>query len=218
MSDTHNTAPVKSGGALGIWTILTMILLAGCFALQQVIIVHHSKPYDFYFGLNENCLKHFYLWQVFTYQLLHFGWIHFVLNLAFLWIVGRQVERRLGTKGYLLVFWGAVLGGGVFQAVIVWVAGLLPASMDGVAIYILDHFGYEAGGASAGPLGLLAAFCLMPSPPWISLVAARRALWVAALAAVALIAVSNTTKVAHLAHFGALLTGIAIARTKRLWA
>ena len=43
------------------------------------------------------------LFQFFTYQFLHANWAHIGGNMLFLWIYGDNVERRLGSLGYL--FW-----------------------------------------------------------------------------------------------------------------
>lgn len=187
-----------------------MALMAGCFAVQQVIIVHMEKPYDFYFGLNDYGMRNFLLWQVVTYQFLHFGWIHFVLNLAFVWFIGRAVEARFGGRFFLFIFFVPVVAGGVLQGGVALIGSLLPPSMDQAAMFILNRFGESAGGASAGPLGLLAAFCLMQPPQWLSRANGWRVLALAVIVALFLVLVPTTPKVAHLAHLGALLTGILI--------
>jgi membrane associated rhomboid family serine protease len=47
--------------------------------------------------------------QYFSYQFLHAGWMHLIMNMVFLFVFGNGVEDRLGKIGYLLFY----LGGGV---------------------------------------------------------------------------------------------------------
>ena len=57
--------------------------------------------------------------QYFTYQFLHAGWMHLIMNMIFLFVFGNAVEDRLGKLGYLCFY----LGGGV-------VAGLGHAAVE----------------------------------------------------------------------------------------
>lgn len=43
---------------------------------------------------------------LFTSMFLHGGWLHLVGNMLFLWIFGNNVEHRLGRIGYLLTYLG----------------------------------------------------------------------------------------------------------------
>ncbi len=47
--------------------------------------------------------------QYFSYQFLHAGWMHLVMNMVFLYAFGNAVEDRLGKVGYLFFY----LAGGV---------------------------------------------------------------------------------------------------------
>ncbi len=47
--------------------------------------------------------------QYFSYQFLHSGWMHLIMNMLFLYVFGNGVEDRLGKVGYLFFY----LGGGV---------------------------------------------------------------------------------------------------------
>ena len=53
------------------------------------------------------------LYQFFTYQFLHDGWLHIGGNMLFLYIFGNNVNDRLGHIGYLALY----LAGGVFAGV-----------------------------------------------------------------------------------------------------
>ncbi len=47
--------------------------------------------------------------QYFSYQFLHAGWMHLIMNMVFLYVFGSGVEDRLGKVGYLFFY----LAGGV---------------------------------------------------------------------------------------------------------
>lgn len=53
------------------------------------------------------------LYQFFTYQFIHDGWLHITGNMLFLYIFGNNINDRLGHLGYLALY----LAGGVFAAV-----------------------------------------------------------------------------------------------------
>jgi len=47
--------------------------------------------------------------QYFSYQFLHSGWMHLIMNMVFLYVFGNAVEDRLGKVGYIFFY----LAGGV---------------------------------------------------------------------------------------------------------
>jgi membrane associated rhomboid family serine protease len=53
------------------------------------------------------------LYQFFTYQFIHSGWLHIVGNMLFLYIFGNNLNDRLGHVGYLALY----LAGGVFAGI-----------------------------------------------------------------------------------------------------
>lgn len=53
-----------------------------------------------------------YLYQFFTYQFLHGGFMHLAGNMLFLWVFGNPVNGKMGHAPYLLFY----LAGGIFAA------------------------------------------------------------------------------------------------------
>lgn len=53
------------------------------------------------------------LWQYFTYQFMHEGWLHVLGNMLFLYIFGNNINDRMGHLGYLAFY----LSGGVMAGI-----------------------------------------------------------------------------------------------------
>src|SRR6266516_546550 len=52
---------------------------------------------------------------IFTSMFLHGGWLHILGNMWFLWIFGDNVERRLGSPMYVVLYLGAGVVAGIAQ-------------------------------------------------------------------------------------------------------
>jgi membrane associated rhomboid family serine protease len=97
-----------------------------------------------WFGLVPYLVWHnFYLWQIFTYQFLHGGLGHIIINMLGLWMFGCDLERRWGSDFFLRYYFVSVLGGGILNAI------LLPSQT------------VPSIGASAGVYGILLAYGLI---------------------------------------------------------
>lgn len=137
------------------WSATTILLAA--FAVVFVVEIAVSPAprllipgngfcYD-YFALSLEGLKHWRVWQFFTYQFMHVGVWHIVGNSVVIYFFGRELEILLGWKKYLTLFFTSGILGGVFQII---AATLWP-----------DLFGGPVVGASAGAFGLVAAFAVI---------------------------------------------------------
>jgi len=216
LSKRHKEETTQDGKGSAFWSVSTslMILLAACFGVQQVVVVQMEKPYDVYVALSGYGMKSGHLWELFTYQLVHQGVVHLLVNLAGLWFLGRTAEARWGARHFLLVYLGAVLTGAVLQGGMALSGFLLPESMETTAAFLRDRFGEAAAGSSVGLCGVFAAFCRQQSPstPWQIFRLVIRPAWLLAavlVAAVALVIIPTDPKFAHLAHLGGLLFGVA---------
>jgi membrane associated rhomboid family serine protease len=184
------------------WTacVVLMLTITVAFALQQVNRVYIHAPADDYLALTTDGLRQGFLWQLLTFQFLHAGLWHLFCNLIGLWFFGRPVEARLGPKRFLLLYFGAGVVGGLLQSL---VAFSFPA-----------YFGSSVYGASAGVCGVLAAFCMMEPESQILIyfilpIRAKHLLMAATAIALFFTVVPSGGGVAHAAHLGGILTGIA---------
>ena len=87
------------------------------------------------------------IWQLVTYGALHGGIFHLLMNALGLWMFGGEVERVLGSRGFLRFFVVCVAGGGLLHTIVALLFGG-------------DYALVPTVGASAGVLGVLVAFAV----------------------------------------------------------
>jgi rhomboid family protein len=108
----------------------------------------------------------FHYWQLLTSSFLHANTMHIFLNMFALWMFGRDVERTLGSRRYLVLYFAAVLTAGLVQLLVV-------SSTLGPEVF-------PTLGASGGVFGVLLAFAYLyprrivvllfppiPMPAWL---------------------------------------------------
>ena len=137
-----------------------------------------------------------FLYMPFTYQFLHGGLMHLLMNMLWLFMFGPEVERLLGTRQFVRFYiaCGAV---GVLATVLPWLLGAPYAPVIG---------------ASGAAMGVLVAFVmidphrqfyLFPLPVPIT------AVWLVILVVIfnLVTAGSGSTNISVATHFGGMLTG-----------
>ncbi|GGC98539.1 rhomboid family intramembrane serine protease [Vreelandella lutescens] len=76
------------------------------------------------------------VWRLLSPAFLHFGWMHLIFNLMWVWYFGQQIELRQGSKMMLLLLLVAGIGANVAQ----YVTGtVLFGGMSGVVYALLAH-------------------------------------------------------------------------------
>ncbi|WP_339118643.1 rhomboid family intramembrane serine protease [Halomonas sp. BMC6] len=76
------------------------------------------------------------VWRLLSPAFLHFGWMHLIFNLMWVWYFGRQIEQRQGSKMMLLLLLVAGIGANLAQ----YVTGtVLFGGMSGVVYALLAH-------------------------------------------------------------------------------
>jgi membrane associated rhomboid family serine protease len=185
-----------------------MAVIAGCFVLQSVLLVHGDQGawIHQYLALSLGGLGRGHVWQLLTFQFLHGGLLHLICNLIVLYFFGRALEEHLGRRRFLRLYLGSGVLGGLLQMLF---AAVSPA-----------HFGGAVVGASAGVFGLVAAFAsLFPQRTLTLLVffilpvsmRARTLLWLSLGLALFGILVPGDG-VAHAAHLGGIMGGYGYVR------
>lgn len=188
-------------------TVALLIALVIAFVLQNVAQYYFSSlRIDRYFALSVAGLRQGYVWQLITFQFMHGGWLHLLLNCWAIYVFGRAIEETLGRKKFLFLYFSSGVVGGLFQIV--------------GAILLPTHLGGAVVGASAGAFGLVAAFAMLyPERPLTMLLffilpltmRAKYLLVFCALIALFGIAFPGDG-IAHAAHLGGMLMGIVYVR------
>ena len=192
------------------FTIALIVLNVAAFLLEIWIETRTHFRLEKYGALSLEGLRHGYFWQLISFQFLHAGWIHLLLNCWGIFVFGPPLEATLGkTRLATLYFLSGVAGGGLQVFASLW---------------SYQRFGGPVVGASAGVFGLVAAFTsLFPDARMTLLLffviplrmTANRMLTVAGVITVVGIMFPNRllgAHVAHAAHLGGLIAGLILVR------
>ncbi len=153
-----------------------------------------------YGALSLEGLKRGFIWQFITFQFLHGGLPHLVLNSLGLYFLGRPLEGMLGRRDFIKLYLFSGVLGGVLQTLLAFVS---------------PRFAGPMVGASAGICGLIAAFSVLAPDSQIYLwfvlpIRGRYFLPIMfGLTLLFLVTSSEDSYVAHAAHLGGMLGGLA---------
>lgn len=183
-------------------SVVLMIGLVVTFALQSINDVYGRPGIEDSLALTPAVFTRGHGWQLLTFQFLHGGLWHLIGNLMGLWFFGRWVENILGTKRFLVAYFGCGVVGGLLQCALM--ALFWPA------------FGSAVFGASAGVMGIFAIFARLESDSEIRLnfilpIRAGVLLWFTAAISLffTLVPSFRGGTTAHAAHLGGILAGLA---------
>jgi membrane associated rhomboid family serine protease len=195
------------------WSATVALLMVNvvAFILQKSAEEFTAIPVNGWFALSVAGLQHGYVWQLITYQLMHGGIIHLLLNCWAIYIFGREVEETLGRNIFLTLYFVSGIIGGLFQGL----AGVLLHGAYAVPVV----------GASAGAFGLVAAFAsLYPERPLMLLLffiipVNMRAKFLLLFSGILTVLglVWPVDNIAHAAHLGGMLAGIVFVRYAIYW-
>jgi len=192
------------------FTIALIALNFAAFLGELWLEARTNFPLERYGALSLNGLRHGYIWQLLSFQFLHGGWIHLLLNCWAIFVFGPPLESALGKSRVAILYLLSGVFGGALQVV--------------ASIWNYPRFGGPVVGASAGVFGLVAAFTsLFPDARMTLLLffvipvrmTANRMLTVAAVITAIGIMFPNRllgAHVAHAAHLGGLITGLIMVR------
>lgn len=159
---------------------------------------------DDLFGLSGEGLMSGMVWQPLTYQFVHAGLFHLVVNMIGLWFAGNILERILGVRRFVQLFLVAGIAGGLLQML-----------YDSNTVLV---------GASGSVCGLIAAFStLYPRMPITVLLffvipVRMQAMWLGISVVIlsALLLISGLFgNIGNVAHIGGAVAGFAWVRFSR---
>src|SRR2546427_4329179 len=137
-------------------------------------------------------------YRLVTSAFLHADWGHLLFNMISLYLFGRNVELLVGKEHFLLIYFGAVVGGNL------------------LSLYVHRHHYYFSYGASGGVCGIIFAYMLLFPGSRISMYFIP--IWIPAwLYAIGFMLYSfygmkegNKGNIGHDAHLGGAIIGLLI--------
>lgn len=193
MNPYFKTPPVVKNLLIANCVIFLAITL-----IPQVYVFCHR--YLCLWWLDNSFEAPFHSYQFVTYMFLHASVGHLFSNMFALWMFGRSLESELGSKRFLTYYMVCGIGAALIQVTL--------AALFGEQIVLL--------GASGAVMGLLLAFGLMHPNNMIYIIPLPfpiKAKWFVLGYAILEIALGWSgvgTGIAHFAHVGGMLWGLAL--------
>lgn len=158
-------------------------------------------------------------WQLITHMFMHGGFTHLLFNMFALWMIGTPVEKVLGTKKFLLLYFVSGLGAAFCQLIVqhftlselMTLIQTYPDQYAALKTLPNSPINVPMVGASGAVYGALFAFGYMFPNSIVQiyfLIPMKAKYFVAILAVIGLISgISNSPgdNVAHFAHLGGML-------------
>ena len=173
---------------------VTKALVMACFG-GWVLEIAFGRALNHYLGLVPfKVMGSGWLWQIFTYILIHAGFWHFFFNAFMLWFLGPALEPVMGSKKYLIYFIFCGAASGLVTALV------SPASVTPVV------------GASGAIYGLLYAFAALYPDQIVYLyfffpMSARQLVFFLAGLSLVLSFTAANSGVANFTHLSGLIAG-----------
>jgi membrane associated rhomboid family serine protease len=220
LEDRDYMSPDEGGSwsrrlTVSLWLVIINVAVYAALLIVPLLVGASSRLpliLEEQLALWPSGILHGRVWQLLTFQFLHAGPLHLLLNCAMLYIFGRAVEATLGRISFLKLYFLSGAFGGLFQV--------------GLTYVFPQRFGMgPVVGASAGIFGLIAAFAtLNANQPITMLLAfilpvtmrAKYLLLVEAIMAV-LGLLSVKSGIAHGAHLGGMIMGVLYVRMFTHW-
>lgn len=155
----------------------------------------------------EQALLQGRIWQLVSYAFLHQNLLHLLFNLLGLWVFGTELERLWGARALGLYLAVCAMGAGLAHS-------LLDPWLHGTPVGVM--------GASGAVYGLMAAYGLIYRERrllLLGIVPVRAGVLALAFGAFALFSgvVQSADGVAHFAHLGGMLSGLALLFARPAW-
>ncbi|WGI24000.1 rhomboid family intramembrane serine protease [Halomonas alkaliantarctica] len=139
---THSLTSLKQVPVTALMIVISLVIFAliGVFG-DQLIVTLTIVPIgisggELVFGNLSQTLASGQVWRLLSPAFLHFGWMHLIFNLMWVWYFGRQIEALQGSRTMLLLLIVAGIGANVAQ----YATGtVLFGGMSGVVYALLAH-------------------------------------------------------------------------------
>ena len=151
------------------------------------------------FSLTPQQVLEGFLWQLFTYQFLHGGFLHLFFNMFTLWMIGPELERKWTTQFFIRYYFICALGAGLFILTLPIILG--------------QNLTIRTLGASGAIFGLLLAYAVYWPNRMILIwfiIPIKVKYFAIIIGLLSLYFTFQTTGgggISHVAHLGGLITG-----------
>ena len=195
--------------------VVKNIIIANCVALLATTLLPFGDGLMARFALFNVESPMFHSYQIFTYMFLHGGISHLFFNMFALWMFGRQLEYELGSQRFFTYYMVCGVGAALLQLGVGYAeyehalaAGGMQSAMQ--LLYV------PTVGASGAVFGLLLAFGVLHPNNVIMLMfppVALKAKWFVLIYGLLELFFGLSgyqSGVAHFAHLGGMLWGLAL--------
>jgi len=189
-----------TGGRLTPAVKWLLIANVGVYIIQA--LSRNPAAFEEWFALTPALVvKKFMVWQVFTYMFLHGGLFHILINMLVLYMFGGEVERAMGTRGFVRFY---------------FITGIV-AGLTG----FIFAYNYKIVGASGAIFAVLVAFATFYPEARVLFMfifpmkAKHMVLLIGGMTFLATFS-SGRGNIAHFAHLGGLVAGILYLHYGRL--
>jgi membrane associated rhomboid family serine protease len=179
-------------------------LLIACvlvFGLQYLLGSQVEMRFALWPPTDDPRVPAFMPWQVLSYAFLHGGLTHLLFNMFALYMFGPDIERMLGAKRFLTYYLVCVISAAAAQLLVLHMIGNPPVPTVGASGGI---FGLLLAYGMAFPRRkLMLVFPPIPMPAWLFVT-------LYGLLELYLGISSRDSNVAHFAHLGGMVGGLAL--------
>ncbi len=127
----------RASRGIGVTTKTLLIITVGVFVLSWSAT---GGAFDRVFGLSRIGLAEGKLWQVVSYLFLHGSFMHLVGNMLGLYFFGTELEQRLGSRRFLLLYLGCGILGGLGWLILSGRSGGLCIGASGSVLGLVGTF------------------------------------------------------------------------------
>ena len=196
-------------------------------AINIIVFVATLINQDFMvsrFALFYPASQYFRPWQIITHMFMHGGFWHILFNMYALYMFGSIIERTIGEKKFLILYFVCGLGAVVLHLGVQYIqaqtfmTGIANGSANAVANYAALNMTPTLG-ASGAIYGLLITYAMLFPDARLSLIflpftSMSSKTWIIIFAVIELVTgITGTIDgIAHFAHLGGMLFGWLLIR------
>ncbi len=115
---------------------VTFLVLIACVAVFAELQLGDKAKIFTWLHFPEDSQQYRQWWRIFTPAFMHFSATHIVFNLLWWWVLGGQIEKRLGSLKLLAIFILSAWGSGFAQA---WFEGIHFGGLSGVVYALMGY-------------------------------------------------------------------------------